>query len=469
MFNYFLKFLFIGAIFSSFTNAIADSNTNNPTLILNDKIEYFINANGVRVRNLPDVTKGKVLGNLGLNDKVKVINPTQIYNTNFVEVKIVLTYDQIDTSEKYFVSVSSLSEKIVDYKEFTSKYFVVVNVATETLRLYERQCLDNSCPHKLILESEVVVGEDVDHPKASPGKGRSILGSYRIVGWSKFYEDAHGHYPSWYKEGYPTVPSPDANWTAWFAKSVMPMDEQGKQEGTMRGAFGWYTAFVEPEPYGQWLHGTLGWGSDKDKYIKKVKTPIINIVSNPRSSGCTRNNNEAIAFLRNILEIGAPVIKIYSKEEIFDKELKRYPNLTNSWNYVLTKNKDHAIEKTQVLKNLNITDAELTSYLESVKAGGQIILDPKSPLNQILESGTYQYDSHPDVITYTPGEKMGKLARKIGRKGNVYGVEENEMHGKFYVDTGLLEDYAHPGKILETSGFEDEITPPWMKVRNLNE
>jgi hypothetical protein len=455
------------AISSSLVNARADEQVPPAkTIVYNDQSTYFISSNSVRVRSAPDST-GKILGELSLNDKVKIINPTVIYGHNFVEIRIVLTYDPIVKSEKYFVSADFLAAKVLDYKEFLGKYFVVVNVATETLRIYERICADNSCPHKMIMETEVVVGEDTDHPKEEPGKGRSILGSYRITGWSKFYQDTEAHYPAWYNESYPATPKPDASWSAWFSQSVMPRNKWGESHGSMRGAFGWYTAFVAPEPFGQWLHGTLGWGSDKDKFIKKVKEKLINFFADPRSSGCTRNNNEAIAFLRNIVDVGTPIIKIYAKEEVLDPTLKDYPGQKEEWQYVLTTNKNHAIDREEVLKSLAITSQDLDAFWEAKRGGGKLILDPKNPLSQIIEVGTYDIDVHPDTIAYTPGEKLSSFSRKLGQTGNIYGIKEKEMHGVFYIDAGMLEGYAHPNSVLEVSGFADEVTPSWMKHSNL--
>lgn len=430
--------------------------------IFNDQTIYYISSNNVKVKSTPD-DDGKTLGTLSLNDKVKLINPSVISAKNFIEVSIEFTYDPISKSEKYFINIENLSPTLVDYKEFTGKYFVVVNIATETLRMYERICEEKVCHNKMIFETEVVVGEDVNHPKDQSGKGRSILGSYRVIGWSKFYQDSAGHYPAWYRKGYPETPGPDAKWNAWFSRKIMPLNDDGKVHGVMRGAFGWFTAFTEPEPFGQWTHGTIGWGSDKDKYIKKVKTPLINVVSDPRSSGCTRNNNEAIAFIREMIDIGAPIIKIYAKEKIFDSELSNYPNETAEWNYVMTKNKSHVVDREDVLNLLGVSSHDLDVFWEAKKAGGELILDPESPLNQVLEAGSYVYDAHPDAITYSPGENLGKFERKLGRKGNVYGVKDKNMHGIFYIDTGLLDDYNHPDEILETSGFEDEVTPPWMQ------
>jgi hypothetical protein len=313
------------------------------------------------------------------------------------------------------------------------------------------------------METEIVAGEDTNHKKEEKGKGRSILGSYRITSWTKFYEDPNGHYPSWYKDGYPALPLPGDSGRDWFSGKFMP-----EKHGVMRGAFGWYTAFVSPEPFGQWTHGTIGWGADKDIFIKRTKKILLNIVSDPRSSGCTRNNNEAIAYLREMLEVGTPIIKIYAKEELQDPTLASYPEQDTTWNYILTKNRFQKSDRMSVMKELNLNDQDVDAYWEAKRNGGEVLIDPKSPLNQILEVGSYNIDSHPDVIAFTPKSKMlGKIDRAIGRKGNIYGIRVKDMHGVFYVDSGMLTDYSHPDRVLESSGFADETTPPWMDIKNL--
>lgn len=426
----------------------------------------FVTSNSVRVRSAPaSVAGSRILGELSLNDQVTVISPEIVYDNIFLEIKILKTKNSIFSSDRYFISRDFLASKIVDYKDFTGKHFIVVNIATETLRLYERQCSDNSCPHKMIMETEVVVGEDQDLKKEEKGKGRSILGSYRVTGWSKFYQDPEAHYPSWYKDGYPTVPKPDAKWNAWFKNDVMPIGPDGKAQGAMRGAFGWYTAFVEPEAYGQWTHGTLGWGADKDKFIQRVKKPLINVVIDPRSSGCTRNNNEAIAYLRYMIDTGTPIIKIYAVEELLDKSLSNYPHENEEWNYVLTKNKLHTVDLNLVAKSLGVTVSEIAQYGELKNYGNEILIDPASPLNQILEVGTYVKDTRPDVIKWT--KHKIKFLRKTGRDGNVYALKEKHMHGVYYIDAGMLENYSHPEDKVEVSGFMDEMTPSWMNSRNL--
>lgn len=437
------------------------------TVVANTQATYYNKAEGLRVRSAPEAN-AKTLGLLDKNDRVRLIN-TDLINGKFIQVEILKTANTIISSEKYFVAFEFLSDKPADNREFNGKYFVVVNVATETLRLYERTCMDNSCPNKMLLETEVVVGEDADLKKEETGKGRSILGSFRITRWGKFYQDGAAHYPSWYKEGYPDVPEAGAGFNKWFRPKIMPKDENGETHGVMRGAFGWYTAFVGPFAYNQWTHGTVGWGEDKDEYIKKTKKIIPNIITDPRSSGCTRTNNEAIAYIRQLVEAGAPIIKIYAKEAILDKKLTNYPRATAQWNYILTKRADLKADRDEVLKTLGVTGYEADAYFRAKRAGAKTVIDPTSPLNEILEVGTFTMDTMPTVIPYVPGEKLGKFERSIGRKGNVYGVHSKAMsYGVYYVDAGFLDGYHHPTEILEVGGFEGEETPPWMDINNLD-
>lgn len=438
---------------------------------------YFIKPRSVNVRSAPSA-KASSLGVVWMNDKVRIVDSSTVYEGGFVQIEIVSTTSKITAAEKYFIAKEYLSEKIIDYREFEGNLFAVVNVATETVRLYERQCADNSCAHKMLMEAEVVVGEDIELSKTEKGKGRSILGSFRVTGWTKYYEDAGGHYPSWYKDGYPAVPAPGDSGRGWFDKDVMPKDANGKTEGSMRGAFGWYAMFLGPEAYGQWTHGTIGWGQDKDKYVARTKKPIVNLVSNPRSSGCTRVTNETIAYLRQMLPTGTPVIKIYAKEALLDSTRASYQNLSPvNWKYALTKDKQLKADYEEVKASLKISEEDMNKFFalrnellstKDKKKKEEInkIMEQK-PFSQLLEIGEFQVDNNPDVIEYTPGEKMGKFSRKIGRKGNVYGMKSEEMQGTFYVDAGMLENYSHPVK-LETGGFADEVTPPWMDALKLS-
>lgn len=448
------------------SSAFAEETTSGPVQF-NSSIEYFVALNGLRVRSTPEDT-GKTMGVLDLNEKVRIVSP-EVYNNKYVQIRIVKTYNPMLAAEKYFVNRDYLSNVVIDYKEFTGKYFAIVNIATETLRVYERECIESSCTSKMLMETEVVVGEDVDLPKEEKGKGRSILGSYRVTGWAKFYQDGAAHYPAWYREGYPAIPEPGSGFNKWLRSKLMPEDEKGKTIGVMRGAFGWYAALVAPEAYAQWTHGTIGWGEDKDAYVKKTKKLVTNVISNPRSSGCTRNNNEAIAYIRQLLDTGAPIIKIYAKEALLDPSLSNYTEETKEWSYILTKKPGEKSDREDVLKSLKITGKDADNYWTAKRQGGELIIEPKSPLNQILEVGTYTIDTKPTPIAFTPGEKLGKLERATARKGNVYGVKSKDMsNGVFYVDAGILSDYQHPTAILDVSGFLDEVTPSWMDYNSSN-
>lgn len=429
---------------------------------------FYISADGVRVRATPQAS-ARVLGQLDINDQVKQIPPTVSSESDFVQIEIIQTANTIINSDQYFIAKEFLLERPVDYKQFRGRYFVVMNVASEILRLYERICVDQYCYNKMLLESETVVGEDKNNPKDAPGKGRTILGSYRLSGWKKFYEDTLGHYPAWYDDAYPSVPPAGTKKaTRWLADKYMPVDANGKRNGKMRGAFGWYTAFLAPEPYGQWIHGTMGWGEDKDYYIQASKKLLPNILFDPRSSGCIRNNNEAIAYLRQFLETGAPIIKIYAQEKVFDPTSPMYQNKTKEWDYVLTKHKIQKAQRAEVIQALGTNSLELDAYWKAKRSGSEIILDPLDPLNEVIEVGKYTMDIHPDASEFVPGERMSRIGRKINRTGNVYGIKSREMSGVFFVDTGLLAYYAHPRTVVEVSGFMDEITPPWMQATPLS-
>lgn len=428
------------------------------------QVHYYIKSDGVRVRAGVE-TSSRVLGMLDTNDEVLTVeeNPGQYPEEKFVSIKILSTQNEILPSDTFFVSKDFLSEKIIDFKEFKGKYFIVINVASEMLRLYERSCLNDICQNTMLMETEVVVGEDTNNSPSGPGKGRSVLGSFRVTGWTKFYEDSEGHYPAWYKENYPELPKPQIHDPRiWLNQRYMPLNSSGKLSGVMRGAFGWYTAFLGPNHFNQWLHGTIGWGADKDFYIKDTKKLFPNIFFDPRSSGCTRNNNEAIAYLRHLVTTGTPVMKVYAIEKIYDPLLRRYPLHSSQWNYVLTKTKSKEADRNEVLKYLGITDVELDTYWKITRTT-DITLDPKDPLLQIMEVGTFQIDTHPDPIRYTPGERMGRFGRKLGQNGNVYGIHSKDMHGVYYVDTGELENYQHPPKVMQIGGFPDELIPIWMQ------
>tara|TARA_Y100000590_G_scaffold470454_1_gene665146 strand:- start:3519 stop:4913 length:1395 start_codon:yes stop_codon:yes gene_type:complete len=402
---------------------------------------YFVSTNGLRVRSSDEVSNNG-LGIVNRNDQLRVVNVGP-FNGNYVQVEIVKTEanNVIQPSDRYFVSFKYLEEEKIDYKTFKGDLFVVQNIATERLRVYERVCADNSCPHKMVLEAELAVGEDKNE------KVRTWAGSYRLTHWIKFYQDGAAHYPSWYHPSYPKPPKPGKGFMSWMKKKYMPKVD-GKRYGDIRGAFGWYTAFIFPNSNAQWTHGTVGWGVDKKKYIHYTKKWISNVVANPRSSGCSRTDNETIAYLRNILPVGTPFIKIYAKEALLDPTLKGYSPINKKWDYILT---------------------TPGSRKNGPTADRNYVLDEGIAQDKWIEEGSYDVDQFPTIVEYTPGEDLGRISASLGSKGNVYRVESEKMRGVFYIDAGFVQGYTLPNhESLIRGGFADEEVGPWMNMDKVN-
>lgn len=390
---------------------------------------YYISTNGLRVRTSPEIGNN-IAGNLSRNDEVKVVDLLLDKDTVFVKIQVIKSELALTPAEAYFVSFNYLMKEKFSYKQFTGKYFVVQNVATERLRVYERVCADNSCPHKMIMEAEIAVGEDKEET-------RTWLGSFRMTHWVKFYQDGAGTYPSWYHPDYPMPPEADKGILSWFKKKYMP-EVDGKKKGAMRGAFGWYTAFLAPNHNAQWTHGTIGWGSNKTSYIERTKKLMANLLTDPRSHGCSRTDNESIAYLRELLPEGTPFLKVYALEAVKGGAAQAE---AKTWDYVLTKHDS---------RKVNGFTSDRVKVMEKGVAQ-----------EDILEEGTYVVDTQPDLVEFDEG--AGRISRHVGQKGNVYGVKIEEMRGVFYIDTGLFEGYAHPQhKSITVGGYQDELLPDFV-------
>jgi hypothetical protein len=190
-----------------------------------------------------------------------------------------------------------------------------------------------------------------------------------------------------------------------------------------------------PDARNQWTHGTIGWGKDKDKYIEATRHFWANLFTDPRSHGCTRNNNEAIAYIRSIVPVGTPLLKIYAKEGYLDKSLTGYPEKTKYWNYILTKN---------------------GVRVDGQQADREKVLAAGTPKEQWIEEGTYEADVHPDARPFKEGG-----SGKSGKNGNTYELKNSQMQGVFLVDAGLLVNYQHPGS-LSRGGYADITLPPFV-------
>lgn len=428
---------------------------------------YSISTEALFVRSEDRGGEETKLGLLRKNDKVEILDNSYNFNGDFVEIKIIETNSVIKDSPtgKYFVSF-----KYIDDEDTPSvfKYFVIQNIATERLRVYERDLKNNN--HKMILETEVVVGDK--------DKGKSNLGIYEIASWHKFYRDNARNYPSWYDPRLPTMEK-GSGATDWFKKKYMPYG------GSMRGAFGWYTAKIKPNAGYQWTHGTIGYGKESHEFIDRTKNFWVNVISDPRSSGCTRTNNEAIAYLRHILPVGTPIIKIYAKERYYDASLSDAPETYKKWDYILTK-------------------YGVRSYQGGDTSDAESVMSKNVPNSDILDRGTFLIDDKPSAFSLyaykdpkacrdyiknfkeeykrkgkpLPRTRSGALklpspSRRDGgadicntvknSKANVYKLKTDNLKGYYFVDKGIVTpNYAHPSRDLVVSGHMGETVPGYM-------
>lgn len=314
------------------------------------------------------------------------------------------------------------------------RYIMIQNIATEKLRVYE-VATSPGAPHRLIFETDMIAGEN------DPAKTRrTSLGSYKIEKWIKFYQDNQGLFPSWHDPKIAAVPLPGAGLEAWTQKYLMP-NPADKSKGLVRGAFGWYTAKIGPNADAQWTHGTLGWGADKDYFIQLSKSQLAQFYSDPRSFGCTRVENQAIAYLQDLLPVGTRVLKVYAKEVLSDPTLARYKSSAAPlpFEWVLTKD-EVRVEK----PNSSARPKQLIRQVSE---------------SDVIEAGTYVVDATPSIVTFKKHVQADKLSATIVRaEANLYDLPEKSFQGEFLVDEGRFQNYKHPRE-LRRGGFTDGLLP----------
>ncbi len=395
--------------------------------VLNTQETYYVYATRLNVRVGPS-TEAEIATVLNMNDEVLVLSEEDM---GFVEIEIVDSYAEIKPGyedAKLYVAAKYLSKSTNPDERIAKaqKYFMIQNIASEKLRIYEKMCDDGNCQHKLVLETDVAVGE--------PGKHASALGYYHISSWHKFYQDGAGRYPSWYHPNYPMPPEPGAGIFKWMDDKFLPYEG-----AELRGAFGWFTAKVAPNSYYQWTHGTMGWGSDKKKFIDATRGIWANLFADPRSHGCTRTDNESIAYIRELLEVGTPIIKVYAREAYEDPSRMQYSEQAEPWEYILTKN---------------------GAQRDGQKADAETVLESGTPSSEILEHGRYMVDRYPNAKAFLGGNG----GAKSGSAANVYGLKHEDMRGVFFVDSGKLANYAHP-RVLRIGGYQSVDLPVYVKTR----
>lgn len=427
---------------------------------------YFISADSLNVRSSNSTTASNIIGKLSMNDEVELYD---LLNeaTPLVQIKIIKSASvKADAAAEFFVSKDYLSEK--QLVTASSKYFVIQNVATEKTRVYERCTETPNCAHKLVMETEMVVGRPEEGTKEDKNAFKTWLGHAKISEWVKFYQDGQAHYPHWYKAGQDikTIPGPITDGISKIASSRKWMVEDARGNTTIYGAFGWFAAKVSPadEINGmnyQWMHGTIGWGKDGASSIELTRGFLMNLFSNPGSSGCTRLENRAVAYLRSILPVGTDIYRVYARESTREKEtttgffkkkttpLPRYADkyeVPGRWDYILLTN-----------------GAQQSGGLT---ADAKTVIEKAIPViagQNLIEQGSYEIDQYPNAVQLNYGSSASS-----GKSGDRYRIDSGKkeeaantnFRGYFLVDEGRFVNYVHPDArltkgVIKVSGLAD--------------
>ncbi len=321
----------------------------------------------------------------------------------------------------------------------SSKYFIVQNIATEKMRVYERCTQTTDCAHRMVFQTDMVAG------KISGDQGLwTRVGTFKIDKWVKFYEDKASTYPSWFDSKYPATPAPGNSFGEWMEKQYMP---DGK--GSMRGAFGWYAAMITPNADAQWIHGTIGWGSDENRFIEQTRSFTANIFTDPRSRGCTRLENRAVAFTQSFVPAGTDVFRVYALEALADGQLQNYENQKNPirFDFILTSDQVRKDNPNSISKNA----------VERRLQAGQI------NSGDVLEEGSYIASQYPE------GQGLTDKRASSGRSGDTYSLGESAFKGAFLIDEGRFVNYDHPEKMPRGGvSANGAVLPDYAKSRSNN-
>lgn len=449
-------------------NSISHAQGSNPKYKIEYSVgkTYYISSDGVNLRSSNSIeNRSNIVGKLTANDQVELTDALS-EDTPLVQIRILKSLSFKPKQDmQYFVSRDYLSEKANEALQEYSKYFVIQNIATEKTRVYEKCEEYPGCPNRMIFETDMVVGRPEEGKGSDRDAFKTWVGHSKISEWIKFYNDGAGEYPPWYSIGQNknTIPAPLSKSGSALLGANEWRRKNSRGETSVYGAFGWYAAKLTPSDgtngvnY-QWIHGTIGWGSDGSKAVDLTRGILINLFSNPGSHGCTRLENQAVAFLRYLLPAGTDVYRVYAHESTREEEkvkgffnkkvtpLPRYANVykvPGKWNWIL------------------LTDGAQKSG--GLTADANTILSKNIPVSSenLLERGTYNYDQYPNAIA----PNYRNMASS-GKSGDRYEIDSGEdgkpthFKGYFLVDDGQFIDYQHPdyqatnGKV-RTSGLFD--------------
>ncbi len=329
-------------------------------------------------------------------------------------------------------AATAVTKKDVWNQETASPVFIVQNIATEKLRVYRRCTEAILCAHELIFEADMIVGQSTRNQK-DPKIFATRLGHFKIAKWTKFFEDGNGKYPAWFKNGYPVVPK-GSNADVWW-------------NNLYSGAYGWFTAQLGPNAGEQVIHGTYGWASDKDNFLKHFRNPFVSFIDDPMAEGATRVENQAIAYIRHLADLGTDVLRVYALEGFADQNLVRYQAYKNQkmfWDWVLT-NKD--------------------AQKSSVSIDRSIQLKKNYIYSDVLEEGRFEVDRYPTGMPYSA--TLFGLGAGSGQTGNTYQIKRKHFKGVFLIDEGRFVNYEHPQVTpLTVAGYPLHTLPAYALTQN---
>lgn len=367
--------------------------------------KVYVTSETLHLRTSPKVEDSNIAGDAKLNDQLEVLDAAPVGENSFVPVRVISASDASLNGKTLYTSIRYLS--LTQEQHFASASasatggedrFVIVNVATEMIRLYRRCHAPEACKNKMLMQFHGTVGNNSDGM-------RSDVGTYKTTHWTKFYED-RPEYAGWYRPGYPALPKIGSR-GAWISHSASPPGFT-----STRGAFGWYTVFVGPNNDGQWMHGTIGWGEDKSNFVRFQDSflgGIVGIFAKLGSHGCTRLSNEAIAYMRSNYPVGSYLMKVYAREAVKDPSLAGYPKAGDlgHFPYILT----------TVGYGKNNSAHEV--------AARDVVIADGTPSTEYLDQGTFDYIQTPSIASgdhYHLGDMQGVLNVDEGTMSSDYKI-----------------------------------------------
>lgn len=333
-------------------------------------------------------------------------------------------------------AASSAKSNPVNNKNFwnaetASPVFIVQNIATEKMRVYKRCVQTSPCAHELLFEADMIVGHSTSIQK-DPNVFATKLGHFKIVKWTKFSEGKDKKFPAWYKDDAATIPK-GSDAKVWLNE--------------FRGAYGWLTAQLGPNAEEQVIHGTYGWGSDKDRFLTYFRSPFVSFVNDPMAVGATRVENQAVAYLRHVAKLGTDVLRVYAMEAYADPTLVRYQSYKNQkpfWDWVLT-----------------IKDAQK----DAVTLDRATEIKKNYVYADVIEEGRYEIDRYPTGMPYSA--TLFGFGAGSGTTGNTYQIKRKQFQGVFLIDEGRFVDYEHPQVAeLPIGGYPRHMLPTYALSKN---